>query len=197
MGSQCSFSRRVVEWWWRSAKGISLAAKFRNCWKCWMTELGVGSNKSLGCIFNEKPADWTNAFKFEISCWADFYDVLLHGQVWVKNDSNVLLSTLQYWWGCMSQRFGVAFTFSGHSIYHPYRVSVSSNINKLELKGTSLLRTRFILKVEEFQTHALQRHPHTQAEQKLLLDTTWNGQQRQKILDGMKTAARNGKHGRS
>ena len=27
----------------------------------------VGSNKSLGCVFSEKPADWTNAFKLEIS----------------------------------------------------------------------------------------------------------------------------------
>ena len=39
----------------------------------------IGSNKSLGCIFSEKPADWTNAFKIEISSLADFYDVLLHG----------------------------------------------------------------------------------------------------------------------
>ena len=49
----------------------------------------VGSNKSLGCIFSEKPADWTNAFKLEISSLADFYDVLLHGQFWVKNESKV------------------------------------------------------------------------------------------------------------
>ena len=28
MGSQCSFSRRGVEWWWRGAKRTSLAAKF-------------------------------------------------------------------------------------------------------------------------------------------------------------------------
>ena len=27
----------------------------------------IGSNKSLGCLFSEKPADWTNAFKLEIS----------------------------------------------------------------------------------------------------------------------------------
>ena len=27
----------------------------------------IGSNKSLGCIFSEKPADWTNVFKPEIS----------------------------------------------------------------------------------------------------------------------------------
>ena len=49
----------------------------------------VGSNKSLGCVFSEKPADWTNAFKLEISSLADFYDVLLHGQFWVKNESKV------------------------------------------------------------------------------------------------------------
>ena len=58
-----------------------------------MTELGVPmscsnraargyrNNKSLGCIFSEKPADRTKAFKLEISSLADFYDVLLHGQV--------------------------------------------------------------------------------------------------------------------
>ena len=40
----------------------------------------VGSNKSLGCVFSEKPADWTNAFKLEISSLADF---------WVKNESKV------------------------------------------------------------------------------------------------------------
>ena len=28
MGSQCSFPRRGVEWWWRGAKRTSLAAKF-------------------------------------------------------------------------------------------------------------------------------------------------------------------------
>ena len=49
----------------------------------------VGSNKSLGCVFSEKPADWTNAFKLEISSLADFYYVLLHGQFWVKNESKV------------------------------------------------------------------------------------------------------------
>ena len=47
------------------------------------------SNKSLGCVFSEKPADWTNAFKLEISSLADFYDVLLHGLFWVKNESKV------------------------------------------------------------------------------------------------------------
>ena len=35
----------------------------------------VGSNKSLGCVFSEKPADWTNAFKLEISSLADFYQL--------------------------------------------------------------------------------------------------------------------------
>ena len=50
----------------------------------------LGGNKSLGCIFSEKPVpDRTNAFKLEISSLADFYDVLLHGQVWAKNDSKV------------------------------------------------------------------------------------------------------------
>ena len=48
-----------------------------------------GSNKSLGCVFSEKPADWTNAFKLEISSLADYYDVILHGQFWVKNESKV------------------------------------------------------------------------------------------------------------
>ena len=42
---------------------------------------GYRCNKSLGCIFSEKPADRTNAFKLEISSLADFYDVLLSGQV--------------------------------------------------------------------------------------------------------------------
>ena len=37
----------------------------------------------------EKPADWTKAFKLEISSLADLYDVLLHGQFWVKNESKV------------------------------------------------------------------------------------------------------------
>ena len=49
----------------------------------------IGSNKSLGCIFSKKPAAWTNAFKLKISSLTDFYDVPLHGQVWVKNDSKV------------------------------------------------------------------------------------------------------------
>ena len=49
----------------------------------------IGSNKSLGCIFSKKPTAWTNAFKLKISSLTDFYDVPLHGQVWVKNDSKV------------------------------------------------------------------------------------------------------------
>ena len=49
----------------------------------------IGGNKSLGCILSEKPADWTNAFKLKISSLIDFYDMLLHGQVWVKNVSKV------------------------------------------------------------------------------------------------------------
>ena len=43
MGSQCSFSRRGVEWWWRGAKKTSLAVKFWIFWRGWMTELGVPS----------------------------------------------------------------------------------------------------------------------------------------------------------
>ena len=49
----------------------------------------IGSNKSLGCVFSEKPSDWTNAFKLEISSLADFCDMLLHGQFWVRNESKV------------------------------------------------------------------------------------------------------------
>ena len=47
----------------------------------------IGSNKSLGCVFSEKPADWTNAFKLEISSLADLYDVLLWtvlSQEWIQ-----------------------------------------------------------------------------------------------------------------
>ena len=51
--------------------------------------MDIGSNKSLGCVFSEKPADWTTTHKFEIGSLRDFYDILLHGQVWVKNDSKV------------------------------------------------------------------------------------------------------------
>ena len=105
MGSQCSFSERC----WVAATGCQenkscskvvdflerLDDRIRQCtheetvavvkpWK------DTGSNKSLGCVFSEKPADWTNAFKLEISSLADVYDVLLHGQVWVKNESKVL-----------------------------------------------------------------------------------------------------------
>ena len=49
----------------------------------------TGSNKSLGCVFSKKPADWTNAFKLEVTSMADFYDALLHAQLWVKNESKV------------------------------------------------------------------------------------------------------------
>ena len=48
----------------------------------------IGSNKSLGCVFSEKP-DWTNTFKIKISSLTDFYDLLLRGQFWVKNESKV------------------------------------------------------------------------------------------------------------
>ena len=47
----------------------------------------TGSNKSPGCIFSEKPADWTNAFKLKISSLADFSDKFL--QFRVKNESKV------------------------------------------------------------------------------------------------------------
>ena len=87
MGSQRSFSRTGVEWWWRGVKRTSLAAKFWIFWRGWMTELGV--TKSLGGVFSEKPVDWTTVFKLEISSLADFYDVLFHGQFWVKNESKV------------------------------------------------------------------------------------------------------------
>ena len=32
----------------------------------------IGGNKSLGCIFSEKPADRTNLLKLEISSLTDF-----------------------------------------------------------------------------------------------------------------------------
>ena len=35
----------------------------------------IGSKKSRGCIFNEKPADWTNAFMLQVSSLSDVYDV--------------------------------------------------------------------------------------------------------------------------
>ena len=74
MGSQCGFSRRGTEWWWLGANRTSLGAKFWISWRGWMTKLGVPheetvaivkswedirSNKSLGCIFSGKHADWT------------------------------------------------------------------------------------------------------------------------------------------
>ena len=49
----------------------------------------VGGNKNLGCIFSEKSADWTNTFELEMSGLTDLYDVFLHGQFWVKNESEV------------------------------------------------------------------------------------------------------------
>ena len=49
----------------------------------------IGSSKSLGCIFSEKPVNWNNVFKLKISSYTDFYEMLLRGQVWVKNDSKV------------------------------------------------------------------------------------------------------------
>ena len=95
MGSQCSFSRRGVEWWWQGTKRkvLNFLERMDDRIKCTHEETfavvkpweDIGSNKSLGCVFSEKPADWTNAFKLEISSLADFYDVLLHGQ----NDSKV------------------------------------------------------------------------------------------------------------
>ena len=102
MGSQCSFSRRGVAWWWRGAKRTSLAAKFLNFLerlddriRCTHKETvavvkpwkDVGSNKSWLRLQWETCG--LNAFKLEISSLADFYDVLLHGQFWVKNESKV------------------------------------------------------------------------------------------------------------
>ena len=37
-------------------------------------EVDKGSSKSLGCVFGKAPADWTNAFKLEISSLTDYYD---------------------------------------------------------------------------------------------------------------------------
>ena len=79
MESQCNlyiykFSRTGVEWWWQGAKRTSLAAKFLNVLeslddriRCTHEETvavvepgeDIGGNKSLGCIFGEKPADRT------------------------------------------------------------------------------------------------------------------------------------------
>ena len=47
MGSQCSFFRRGVEWWWRGAMRMSLAAKFWTSWRGWMTELGAPMRRQL------------------------------------------------------------------------------------------------------------------------------------------------------
>ena len=49
----------------------------------------LGGNKSFGCIFSEKSSDWTDTFELEISGLTDLYDVFLHGQFWVKNESKV------------------------------------------------------------------------------------------------------------
>ena len=104
MGSQCSFSRRGVAWWTpvcqenkSCSKVLNFLERLDDRIRCTHKETvavvklwkDVGSNKSFGCVFSEKPADWTNAFKLEISSLADFYDVLLHGQFWVKNESKV------------------------------------------------------------------------------------------------------------
>ena len=42
----------------------------------------TGSNKGPGCIFSEKPADWTNAFKLKISSLAEVSSV--SSQEWVQ-----------------------------------------------------------------------------------------------------------------
>ena len=48
----------------------------------------IGSNKSLDCVFSEKPADWTKAFKLEISSLTDFMTYFFV-EIWVKNESKV------------------------------------------------------------------------------------------------------------
>ena len=47
MGSQCSFSRRGVEWWRRGAKRTGFAAKLCIFWRGCMTELGVPTRRQL------------------------------------------------------------------------------------------------------------------------------------------------------
>ena len=105
MGSQCNFSRRgvdrVVVTECQENESCNKVSNFLEMLddrirythketvavvKPWED---IGSNKSLGCVFSENPADWTNASKLEISSLADFYDVLLRGQFWVKNESKV------------------------------------------------------------------------------------------------------------
>ena len=103
MWSQCSFCRRGVEWWWRGAKRMS-CSKVLNFLERLDDRIGfaheetgtviklweaVGGNKSFGCIFSEKSEDWTNTLELEISGLTDLYDVFLHGQFWVKNESKV------------------------------------------------------------------------------------------------------------
>ena len=89
MGSQCSFFRRVVEWWWRGAmrmscsKGSNFLERLDDRNGCAQEETvtvikpweNIGDNKSFGCIFSEKSADWTNMLELEISSLTDFYDV--------------------------------------------------------------------------------------------------------------------------
>ena len=104
MWSQCSFCRRGVEWWWRGAKRMSCSKVLNflerlddrigcaheeavTVIKSWET---VGGNKSFGCIFSEKSADWTNKLELEISSLTDLYDVFFQGQFWVKNEYGFL-----------------------------------------------------------------------------------------------------------
>ena len=104
MGSQCSFFQEscwvVVAGCQENescSKGLNFLERLDDIIRCTHQETvavvkpweDIGSNKSLACVFSEKPADWTNAFKLEISSLTDFYDVLLHGQFWVKNKSKV------------------------------------------------------------------------------------------------------------
>ena len=76
----------------------------------------VGSNKSFGCVFSEKPAYWTNAFKLEISSLVDFYDVLLHGQFWVKNALQFHLNcdTVKPHWNKAAGIFKIYFFLKGN-----------------------------------------------------------------------------------
>ena len=49
----------------------------------------IGGNKSLGCIFSEKSADWTNTLELEISGLTDLYDVFFSWTILIKNVSKV------------------------------------------------------------------------------------------------------------
>ena len=100
MGSQCSFFQEsywVVMQNESCSKVLNFLERLDDIISCTHLETvavvkpweDIGSNKSLGCVFSEKPADWTNAFELEISSLTDFYDVLLHGQFWVLNKSMV------------------------------------------------------------------------------------------------------------